>query len=72
MSLTPRAQIRGAMQLLFSLLDFKMTNTVKVLETRPSIVITILPKEVTRADVLSKDEDVKFILTKTISRLTTH
>ena len=72
MSLTPRAQIRGAMQLLFSLLDFKMTNTVKALETRPSIVITILPKEVTRADVLSKDDDVKFILTKTISRLTTH
>ena len=72
MSLTLRAQIRGAMQLLFSLLDFKMTNTVKPLETRPSIVITILPKEVTRADVLPKDEDVKFIFTKTISRLTTH
>ena len=53
--------MRGAMQLLFSLLDFKMTNTVKMLKTRPSTVITMVPKEATRADVSLKDE-VKFIL----------
>ena len=53
--------MRGAMQLLFSLLDFKMTNTVKMLKTRPSIVMTMLPMEVTRADVLVKVE-VEFIL----------
>ena len=56
MSLTARPQMRGAMQLLFSLLDFKMTNTVKMLKTRPSTVITIPPKEATRADVSLKDE----------------
>ena len=61
MSLTARPQMRGAMQLLFSLLDFKMTNTVKMLKTRPSTVITMLPKEVTSADVWLKDE-VEFIL----------
>ena len=61
MSLTARPQMRGAMQLLFSLLDFKMTNTVKMLKTRPSIVITMHPKEVTRADISLKDE-VEFIL----------
>ena len=48
--------MRGAMQLLFSFLDFKMTNTVKMLKTRPSTVITIPPKEATRADVSVKDE----------------
>ena len=56
MSLTARPKIRGAMQLLFSLLDFKMTNTVKMLKTRPSTVITMPPKEATRADVSLKDE----------------
>ena len=61
MSLTARPQMRGAMQLLFSLLDFKMTNTVKMLKTRPGTVITIAPKEVTRANVSLKDE-VAFIL----------
>ena len=61
MSLTARPQMRGAMQLLFSLLDFKMTNTVKMLKTRPSTVITMLPKEVTSADISLKDE-VEFIL----------
>ena len=61
MSFTARPQMRGAMQLLFSLLDFKMTNTVKMLKTRPSMVITMLPKEVTSADVSLKDE-VEFIL----------
>ena len=61
MSFTARPQMRGAMQLLFSLLDFKMTNTVKMLKTRPSTVITMLPKEVTSADVSLKDE-VEFIL----------
>ena len=61
MSLTARPQMRGAMQLLFSLLDFKMTNTVKMLKTRPSTVMTMLPMEVTRADVLVKVE-VEFIL----------
>ena len=65
MSLTPRAQIRGAMQLLFSLLDFKMTNTVKMLKTRPRIVITMPPKEATWADVLLKDE-VEVILAITL------
>ena len=49
------------MQQLFSLLDFKMTNTVKMLKTRPGTVITIAPKEVTRANVSLKDE-VAFIL----------
>ena len=39
--------MRGAMQLLFSLLDFKMTNIVKMLKTRPSTVITMLAKEAT-------------------------
>ena len=53
--------MRGAMQLLFSFLDFKMTNTVKMLKTRPSTVITMPPKEATRADVSLKDE-VKVIL----------
>ena len=48
--------MRGAMQLLFSFLDFKMTNTVKMLKTRPSTVITIPPKEATWADVSLKDE----------------
>ena len=48
--------MRGAMQLLFSFLDFKMTNTVKMLKTRPSPVITIPPEEATRADVSLKDE----------------
>ena len=47
--------MRGAMQLLFSFLDFKMTNTVKMLKTRPSTVITIPPKEATRADVSLKE-----------------
>ena len=61
MSFTARPQMRGAMQLLFSLLDFKMTNTVKMLKTRPGTVITIAPKEVTRANVSLKDE-VAFIL----------
>ena len=61
MSFTARPQMRGAMQLLFSLLDFEMTNTVKMLKTRPSTVITMLPKEATRADVSLKDE-VEFIL----------
>ena len=61
MSLKVRPQMRGAMQLLFSLLDFKMTKTVKVLKTRPITVITMLPKEVTRADASLKDE-VEFIL----------
>ena len=56
MSLTARPQMRGAMQLLFSLLDFKMTNTVKMLKTRPNTVITMPPKEATRADVSLKDE----------------
>ena len=56
MSLTARPQMRGAMQLLFSFLDFKMTNTVKMLKTRPSTVITMPPKEATRADVSLKDE----------------
>ena len=51
----------GAMELLFSLLDFKGTNTVKMLKTRPSTVITMVPEEPTRADVSLKDE-VKFIL----------
>ena len=46
--------MRGAMQLLFSFLDFKMTITVKMLKTRPSAVITMPPKEATRADVSSK------------------
>ena len=55
-SLTARPKIRGAMKLLFSLLDFKMTNTVKMLKTRPSTVITMPPKEATRADVSLKDE----------------
>ena len=55
MSLTARPQMRGAMQLLFSFLDFKMTNTVKMLKTRPSTVITIPPKEATRADVSLKE-----------------
>ena len=48
--------MRGAMQLLFSFLDFKMTITVKMLKTRPSAVITMPPKEATRADVSLKDE----------------
>ena len=61
MSLKVRPQMRGAMQLLFSLLIFKMTKTVKVLKTRPIAVITMLPKEVTRADASLKDE-VEFIL----------
>ena len=61
MSLKVRPQMRGAMQLLFSLLDFKMTKTVKVLKTRPITVITMLPKEVTRADASLKDE-VEFVL----------
>ena len=61
MSFTARPQMRGAMQLLFNLLDFKMTNTVKMLKTRPSTVITMLPKEVTSADTSLKDE-VEFIL----------
>ena len=61
MSLKVRPQMRGAMQLLFSLLDFKLTKTVKMLKTRPNIVITMLPKEVTRADASLKDE-VEFIL----------
>ena len=61
MSLKVRPQMRGAMQLLFSLLDFKMTKTVKMLKTRPNTVITMLPKEVTRADASLKDE-VEFIL----------
>ena len=61
MSLTARPQMSGAMELLFSLLDFKSTNTVKMLKTRPSIVMTMLPMEVTRADVLVKVE-VEFIL----------
>ena len=56
MSLTARPQMSGAMELLFSLLDFKSTNTVKMLKTRPSTVITIPPKEATRADVSVKDE----------------
>ena len=56
MSLTARAKIRGAMQLLFSLLDFKMTNTVKMLRPRPRIVITMPPEKATRADVSPKDE----------------
>ena len=56
MSLKASPKMRGAMQLLFSLLDFKMTNTVKMLKTRPSTVITMLPKEATRADVSLKDE----------------
>ena len=54
MSFTARPQMRGAMQLLFSLLDFKMTNIVKMLKTRPSTVMTMLPMEVTRADVSVK------------------
>ena len=61
MSLTARPQMRGAMQLLFSLLDFKMTNTVKMLKTRPSTVIPIPPKEATRADVSLKDELVVIV-----------
>ena len=61
MSFTARPHMRGAMQLLFSLLDFKMTNTVKMLKTRPSTVMTMLPMEVTRADVSVKVE-VEFIL----------
>ena len=56
MSLKARPKMRGAMQLLFSLLDFKMTNTVKMLRPRPRIVITMPPKEATRADVSLKDE----------------
>ena len=56
MSLTARPQMRGAMLLLFSLLDFKMTNTVKMLKTRPRIVITMPPEKATRADVSLKDE----------------
>ena len=50
--------MRGAMQLLFSFLDFKMTNTVKMLKTRPSTVITMPPKKATRAVVSLKDEVV--------------
>ena len=42
-------------------LDCKMTNTVRMLKTRPRIVITMLPKEATRADVSLKVE-VEFIL----------
>ena len=61
MLLTAWPKVSGEMQQLFSLLDFKMTNTVKMLKTRPSTVVTIAPKEVTRADVLLKDE-VEFIL----------
>ena len=56
MSLTARPQMRGAMLLLFSLLDFKKTNTVKMLRTRPRIVITMPPEKATRADVSLKDE----------------
>ena len=61
MLLTAWPKVSGEMQQLFSLLDFKMTNTVKMLKTRPSTVITMLPKEVTSADVSLKDE-VEFIL----------
>ena len=65
MSLTARPKIRGAMQLLFNLLDFKMTITVKMLRTRPSTVITMPPKDATRADVSLKDE-VEVILAITL------
>ena len=61
MLLTAWPKVSGEMQQLFSLLDFKMTNTVKMLKTRPGTVITIAPKEVTRANVSLKDE-VEFIL----------
>ena len=65
MSLTARPKIRGAMQLLFNLLDFKMTITVKMLRTRPSTVITMPPMDATRADVSLKDE-VEVILAITL------
>ena len=61
MLLTAWPKVSGEMQQLFSLLDFKMTNTVKMLKTRPSTVVTIAPKEITSADVSLKD-DVEFIL----------
>ena len=56
MSLTARAQTRGAMQLLLSLLDFKMTNMVKVLKTRPSAAARKPAMEATWADPGSKTD----------------
>ena len=65
MSLTAKAQIRGAMQLLFNLLDFTMTTTVKVLKTRPSAANRKLPVEATKADPESKSDEL-FILQRLI------
>ena len=57
-SLTARAQIRGAMQLLLSFLAFKMTNMVKVLKTRPSAAARKPAMEATWADPESKTEEL--------------
>ena len=65
MSFKARPKMRGAMQLLFSWLDFKMTITVKMLRTRPSTVSTMPPMDATRADVSLKDE-VEVILAITL------